>query len=217
MPERWLLLLHQIPPNPPYFRAKVLRRLNQLGALPIKNSAYVIPELDDTKEDVEWIRSEICAEGGDAWVFRAEPIAGLSGNALIEAFQELRAVDYKQLLYSARELLQLNEQIPAADLRKLKRRFEELRRIDFFKAPGREELENMIENIETTVRRAAQELAPKPDLQGLKGRTWVTRRGVQVDRIGCAGLIRRFIDQSAKFIFVHPDQYKPVAGHIRFA
>jgi len=41
---RWLLLLHQIPPSPSYFRAKVLRRLNQVGAVAIKNSAYLLPE-----------------------------------------------------------------------------------------------------------------------------------------------------------------------------
>jgi hypothetical protein len=47
-PVRWLLLLHQIPPSPPYFRAKVVRRLSQLGALAIKNSAYILPESDET-------------------------------------------------------------------------------------------------------------------------------------------------------------------------
>jgi chromate resistance exported protein len=32
--------------------------------------------------------------------------------------------------------------------------------------------------------------------------TWVTRRGVHVDRIACAWLIRRFIDPKAGFKFV---------------
>ena len=37
MPEsaanRWVLLIHQIPPKPDYFRVKVWRRLQRLGAV----------------------------------------------------------------------------------------------------------------------------------------------------------------------------------------
>jgi hypothetical protein len=39
----------------------------------------------------------------------------------------------------------------------------------------------------------------------MRGRTWVTRKGVHVDRIASAWLIRRFIDRTAKFRFV-PDR-----------
>src|SRR5712691_1329364 len=91
----WLLLLHQIPPSPAYFRAKVLRRLNRLGALVIKNSAYLIPETDETREDIQWVRSEIEQEGGEAWLFRAETLAGLSSESLQDAFRALRNADYK--------------------------------------------------------------------------------------------------------------------------
>ena len=36
--NRWVLLIHQIPPKPDYFRVKVWRRLQRLGAVAIKNS-----------------------------------------------------------------------------------------------------------------------------------------------------------------------------------
>lgn len=49
-----------------------------------------------------------------------------------------------------------------------------------------------------------------------KGSTWVTRRGVGVDRIACAWLIRRFIDDTAKFKFVVARGYRPAAGDVRF-
>src|SRR6266436_2051216 len=101
VPQRWLLLLHQIPPSPPYFRAKVLRRLNQLGALPIKNSAYVLPETADTMEDIQWVRSEIEEEGGEAWLFRTETVTGLSDDSLKASFRGSRGSEYKQLLDSA--------------------------------------------------------------------------------------------------------------------
>ena len=40
----WLLLVHQIPPKPDYLRVKVRRRLQRIGALPLKNSVYVLPD-----------------------------------------------------------------------------------------------------------------------------------------------------------------------------
>src|SRR5262245_58607606 len=98
----WLLLLHQIPPQPPYFRAKVLRRLNQLGALAIKNSAYLLPENDDTVEDFEWIRREIQEQGGDAWLLRSEILSGLRDDDIRQSFRALRSPDYQALALTAR-------------------------------------------------------------------------------------------------------------------
>src|SRR5579864_1618034 len=101
--NQWLLLLHQIPPTPPYFRAKVLRQLNQLGALAIKNSAYLLPETDENREDLEWLRFEVAEQGGDAWLFRSETIAGFSRESLEVAFRAMREEDYKQLLEQAND------------------------------------------------------------------------------------------------------------------
>ena len=48
------------------------------------------------------------------------------------------------------------------------------------------------------------------------GRVWVTRIGVHVDRIGCAWLVRRFIDKQARFKFVPPKGYVPEPNELRF-
>src|ERR1700730_930865 len=101
MPQSWLLLLHQIPPSPPYLRAKVLRRLNQIGALAIKNSAYVIPETNETIEDIQWLRFEAAKESGETWLFRAEPLAGLTNESLIASFRKISSEEYTQLLDEA--------------------------------------------------------------------------------------------------------------------
>jgi hypothetical protein len=56
---QWLLLVHHVPPRPPYLRAKVMRRVTQLGAIPLKKSAYLLPAGDAALEDFQWLRSEI--------------------------------------------------------------------------------------------------------------------------------------------------------------
>src|SRR6185312_12398971 len=49
-----------------------------------------------------------------------------------------------------------------------------------------------------------------------RGALWVTRRGVHVDRIASAWLIRRFIDPAADFQLVDPTVYEPREGELRF-
>lgn len=48
------------------------------------------------------------------------------------------------------------------------------------------------------------------------GRAWVTRQGVNVDRIASAWLIRRFIDRDARFKFVPAQGYHRRGGELRF-
>ena len=48
------------------------------------------------------------------------------------------------------------------------------------------------------------------------GRVWVTRKGVKVDRIGSAWLIRRFIDPQAAFRFVTQNDYSHQEPELRF-
>jgi hypothetical protein len=53
-------------------------------------------------------------------------------------------------------------------------------------------------------------------LAKLRGRVWVTRRGVKVDRIASAWLVRRFVDSAARFRFVDLEKYSPRSGELRF-
>mgnify|MGYP003296057089 CR=1 FL=1 len=69
---RWLLLAHQLPTRSSNARVKTWRRLQQIGAVPVRNSVYVLPNTEQCREDFEWIRSEIVALGGEATVFAAD-------------------------------------------------------------------------------------------------------------------------------------------------
>src|SRR5437660_5482088 len=101
----WLLLLHQIPPNPPYLRAKVMKRLGQLGALAVKNSAYLLPYSDEASEDFEWLRREIHQGGGEGWLLRCTAVSGLSDQSIQDGFRRLRSADYRGLAAEIRAAL----------------------------------------------------------------------------------------------------------------
>ena len=75
---RWLLLIHSLPPKPDYLRVKIRRRLQRLGAAPLKNSVYVLRNEGDALEDFRWLARAIVAEGGEATVCEAVFLEGTS-------------------------------------------------------------------------------------------------------------------------------------------
>src|SRR5437016_4546313 len=102
--ESWLLLMPQIPPKPSYFRVKVWRRLQALGAIAIKNSVYVLPNTDDAREDFEWVRREIVKDGGEATLCEARLIEGLRDAEVQASFRAARDANYGEIATAARAI-----------------------------------------------------------------------------------------------------------------
>src|SRR5262245_10743017 len=95
--RRWLLFVHQLPSQPSNLRVTTWRRLQQIGALPLKQAVYALPDTPDAREDFEWLKTEVKAAGGDASVFAAENIDAWSDDALIEEFRRARQGLYEEL------------------------------------------------------------------------------------------------------------------------
>src|SRR5579859_97871 len=106
----WLLLIHNLPPKPDYFRVKIWRRLQRIGAVAIKNSVYAMPRTDQTLEDLQWTLREIKEGGGDASICEAGFLEGLSNDQVEALFHAARDADYAALTEEAKERLQ---QFPA--------------------------------------------------------------------------------------------------------
>src|SRR3990170_1897740 len=227
---RWLLLIHQIPPKPNYFRVKIWRRLHRLGAVAVKNSVYVLPKSDQAQEDFQWVLREIAEGGGEASLCEARFVEGLSDEQIQELFQAARSSDYRQIAEEARRIAKsLPANLRAEDNRRgqaeievdrLKRRLAEVVAIDFFGAPGREAAQGLIFGLEARLHPTGPGMRSatpgKARLEELRRRTWVTRKGIHVDRMASAWLIRRFIDADASFKFVPGRGYKPEVGELRF-
>ena len=107
----------------------------------------------------------------------------------------------------------------AQDTTRLTRRLDEIVALDFFDATGRDEVKALLDSLERRIHQDAAGLAREVASQtsgDLRGRTWVTRQGIQVDRIASAWLIRRFLDPEACFAFVVERTYEPQPTHVRF-
>ena len=100
----WLLLIHQLPAKPAYLRVKVWRRLQDLGAIAVKNAVHALPMNEETQEDFEWLLREIVEGGGEAVVCEARLIDGLSDEEVRALFDRARDADYEDVAKDARAL-----------------------------------------------------------------------------------------------------------------
>jgi len=221
-------LIHQIPPRPNYFRVKIWRRLQRVGAVAIKNSVYALPASDHSQEDLNWILREIVGGGGDASLVQARLVEGLNDEQVKEMFRAARDADYRELADDARELsrtLPRKGEIPEekraeleAALARLRKRESEIAALDFFHARGREALDGVLRELEERLVRPAPVPGdvPASPAEKPRGAIWVTRTGIHVDRMASAWLIHRFIDPRAKLRFVAAKEYRHQPGELRF-
>ena len=220
MPQ-WLILTHRIPPRPLYLRAKMRQRLADVGAVAVKNSVYLLPYGGEALEDLQWIAQEIVTGGGEAHLFAGDFVDGVASDGAVAQFREARNADYDAVAADAHAAMKAaRSAAAAAELAaahtRLMRRLEEIRQIDFFEAERRVAAEEALAAIETRLLKDRKEetrmLKAKPEL---RGRTWVTRPGVKIDRMASAWFIRRFVDPKARFRFADPATPKK-EGELRF-
>jgi hypothetical protein len=215
--QQLLLLLFGLPPTPSSLRVRVWRRLRSLGAIPLKRSAYLLPDTPERYEDFQWLAQEIQRDGGDATLVRVREIENVSPADVLQLFHEPRDADYRQLAVRYRKVLQGLDRKSTrtstrvhAELARLAKDHQRIRDIDFFDAPGGAEVRRLEEAIAMRTRRPESprpEQPPTLDLTKLRGRRWVTRPRPHVDRIASAWLIKRFIDTKAEFVFAPPAEF----------
>jgi hypothetical protein len=220
----WLLLIHQLPAKPAYLRVKIWRRLQTIGAIALKNSVYALPANEQTREDFQWLLRDIEQNGGEGLICEAALVDGMRDDQVRALFDSARDGDYNALTKDLRALAKAMKRKkgpnddPGAQLAKSRQRFSDINRIDFFGATGRMTVEGLLSDLEHSLIAKADKKGIKSNINPLKlsGKTWVTRRGVHVDRIACAWLVRRFIDPKAHFKFVSDKEYEAGPDEVRF-
>ena len=208
MMPRWYTLIHNVPPRPLYLRAKIRQRLESVGAMPLKNSVYILPATPETLEDFQWIAQEVISGGGEAHVLETAFVAPGAEEELIARFRAARDEAYASLLDETRG------SDGAGQLTRLSKRFDDIRSIDFFEAPKRAATEKALRALERRLHRRKEDPMPRTQDE-LRGKTWVTRPGIKVDRMASAWFIRRFIDPKARFRFADPSS-KQKNSELRF-
>lgn len=208
--ERWLLFVQQLPSTTSNLRVRTWRRLQQIGALALKQALYVLPDSPGAREDFEWLKTEIEAARGHASVFAADAVDSWSNDALVDEFRRSRQESYDGLARETERLLKRRsgrstKPSPTRALQQLKDRLAAVERIDFFGSAGRDRVLTLIRQLEERglpSRAASSTDTGAPHAPDYAGRYWVTRPRPGIDRLASAWLIRKFIDPEARFGFV---------------
>lgn len=213
--RHWLLLVHQLPSTPSNLRVRTWRRLQQLGALAIKQAVYVLPDSPSAREDFEWLKTEISAAGGQATVFTADSIDSWSDDELVTEFRRSRQEQYAALAREVEHGLRplANGRAPRRgrsvahrSLALFQQRLAAIDAVDFFGSAGRDRVITLLDQLKRRIEGGAPQARPTrpaaPDREAFRGRVWVTRPRPGIDRIASAWLIKRFIDPAARFGFV---------------
>jgi hypothetical protein len=208
----WLLLLFSLPTNRNTQRVAVWRRLKKMGAVQIKTSTYLLPDEPAQYEQFQWLAQQIRDYGGDSTLIRAQEIEDLNREGVIAMFNDARAKDYAELGKSLQSFItrrkKMDAQEAAAELERLTRRFREIRKVDFFDSGRAHEIAMLLRRAEGPRRtRQLETLDPKR----YQGRSWLTRPRPEIDRVGSAWLISKFIDRKAKFVFAPTAEAVPDA------
>ena len=204
VPNKWILLLYGLPTKKSAARVNLWRQLKKCGALALKTSAYLLPGKPEHHERLQWLAQQVRDDGGEATIIHVTEIEGLSGENIVRQFNEARATDYAALLNALNELIAQNKkrlgESFTADLEKLTRHFEEIRKIDFFDCSRAQDAQMLLKRA-AGLRGGKSKNAPSLAAKKFTGKTWLTRPRPEIDRVGSAWLIRKFIDPKARFIF----------------
>ena len=198
----WLLLLFSLPTNRNTERVAVWRRLKKMGAVQIKTSTYLLPDEPAQYEQFQWLAKQIRDYGGDSTLVRAHEIEGLTKERVIAIFNDVRAKDYGELRKFLQSFIARQKKMDAeeavSELERLTRRFREVRAVDFFDSPRGHDVAMLLRRAEGPKQSRQLETL---DVKQYQGKTWLTRPRPEIDRVGSAWLIARFIDRKPKFVF----------------
>ena len=208
----WLLLLFSLPTNRNTERVAVWRRLKKVGAVQFKTSTYLLPDEPAQYEQFQWLAQQIRDYGGDSTLVRAQEIEGLTKEKVVSLFNAARDQDYAVLRKALQTFIARRRKLDAAaaatELERFTRQFRELRQIDFFDSARGHEVAMLLRRAEGPKRSPKlQTLDPKQ----YRGKTWLTRPRPEIDRVGSAWLISKFIDPKATFVFAPSAQSVPDA------
>lgn len=212
----WLTLLTTLPPTPTRHRVGVWRKLQRMGAVRLRGSAWILPETPDTTERFQWLVQEIESFRGEATLLHVERVGNMTEEQVTALFHKARSEEYQTVAQGCRAILSQIDRHRATHsaaiaalrgkLDGLKRELDRIQAIDYLMSPAGQRTRSLWET--TAKRLRAAETRPRATgsrhrstALPPRGSTWVTRPRPHIDRIGSAWLIRRFCDPDAKFMF----------------
>ena len=204
----WRLLILSLPTRNATARMRAWRALKSAGAAVLRDGVYLLPDRAGHVQVLADVAADVKAHGGDAHLLATEH----------DGYQALfdRGDDYARLLAEVASCRAVLGADTAAEglrqARKLRKALDQLQAIDFFAGEAQRQAQAAVSELEADTMqlispgephamRQPQRMA-RLHAEQYRGRVWATRRRPWVDRLASAWLIRRFIDEQARFLWL---------------
>ncbi len=213
----WSLLLVTLPTQPNAVRLRIWRALKALGCAALRDGAYVLPAHEAPA--LEALAVEVRENGGQASVLSLSPKDELQKQEVLAQFDRSEA--YAAWNESVKTSFAIYQTLPEADARKRLRvtadALNAIKQIDYYPTSKATDADAMLlllrQAFDTRFSKgephAVQAKTARLDASKFQGKRWATRARPWVDRMACAWLIARFIDQQARFVWLQDPSKAP--------
>lgn len=211
-PLSWLLLIISLPSDRATARMRIWRAIKALGCGALRDGAYLLPNRTILEEQLQSLADQTVLEGGNAWLLKVQAEPADQSAAYLELFN--RAAEFagflKSLAAARATLTSVKPQEISRLLRRMRRDYEAALAIDYFPNDASLQAQAAWKDFAHLAETLLSPGEPQSVDAGLelrdpaayRGRTWATRRGLWVDRVASAWLVRRFIDPQARFLWL---------------
>lgn len=207
-------LLLSLPTRSSTIRMRVWRTLKSTGCGVLRDGVYIVPAGAPQAAALAEVEAEVKAAGGFAMTVELKflPAQSTYVGGLFDRGDAYGALVQK-INTTKTCLRRLGKRKSETMVQRLARAFDELAAIDFYPGQAKLQAQEALSSLEREAQALFAEGEPRRsrarvrrlDPAKYRGRTWATRKAPWVDRLASAWLIKRFIDKSAKFIWIdHP-------------
>ncbi len=208
----WLLVVMNLPGRNQTLRMRVWRGLKASGASALRDGVYLLPNTTESRRIFEEFGGEVRAGGGSAHFLSFDAESPTEHRDFIALFDRTAAYeDVKRKIDSIRwSASKLKEPAARRRLAALRRDVADVIRTDFFSGDGRDQAEQTLTAAEAALNArfspdeptAVHRKIVRRERGEYQKRLWATRKGLWIDRVCSAWLIRRFIDPKATFLWL---------------
>lgn len=155
--QRWLVICFAVPSDPSALRVATWRALKQLGAAPLGNGVYALPDRPELRDAFRRLVERVTNGGGTAFLLAGEGLDPADEAVLLDRLDKARADDYGQIAKSAQRFVEHVERELAADdfrfveiesleeeLEKVRRQMQHVLARDYFDSPARGEAQSAL-------------------------------------------------------------------------
>ena len=210
--ETFQALLLSLPSHNSTLRMRLWRSLKSTGCGVLRDGVYILPADAAQASAFAEVESEVKTASGFAITVQLT-VKGPEELAHIRKLFD-RNGEYGALIDRIKRtksaVARLGKRKAETALQRLRRSLEELVGLDFYPAHAQQQAKDALAALELEAHAFFSENEPRAsrarvralDAAKYRGRLWATRKSPWVDRLASAWLIKRFIDKTAKFVWI---------------